>query len=214
MKKIVNRLFVNFFNGVVLLLPVAVTFAIIRFLVIKLNDIVLEPLLKVIAPLAGGYRMYAAKAIIFLAVIFAIALIGWGAKIWFINRTFSIGEKLLIKVPVMGRIYKAAKQIFSSFMGQGKTIFKQVVLVEYPRKGLFTIGFTTGISRGEIKNAIEQNAVNVFVPTTPNPTSGYFLVIPKESLHFLKMSVEDGMKLVVSGGSVSLSPGDEEREIT
>lgn len=214
MRNFWNKLFVNFFNGMVLLLPAAVTFAIIRFLVIKLNDIVLEPLLKLIAPLAGGYRMYAAKAIIFLAVIFAIALIGWCAKIWFINRAFSIGEKLLIRVPVMGRIYKAAKQIFSSFMGQGKTIFKQVVLVEYPRKGLYTIGFTTGTSKGEIKNALGQNAVNVFVPTTPNPTSGYFLVIPKESLQFLKMSVEDGMKLVVSGGSVSLYPEGENLKVT
>lgn len=202
MRKAINKVFVYFLNGIVLLLPIAVTVTLVRFLVISLNNVVLEPFLKFFAPLAVGVRVYAAKSMIFLAVILIVASIGWGARILFINRIFSLGERLLLKVPVMGRIYNAAKQIFSSLFGHGKTIFKQVVLLEYPRKGLYSLGFTTGVTKGEIRTLV-PGGVNVFVPTTPNPTSGIFIVVPKEDVCFLKMSVEDGMKMIISGGSVS-----------
>lgn len=202
----------SFINGIAILLPIGITIAIIRFLVSKLNSIVLSPILKIISPVARGVdHVYIAKALIFTLVILTIALIGWGAKILVINRIFSWGEKLLIRVPIMGRIYKAIKQISSAFLGQGKTIFKQVVLVEYPRKGLYSIGFTTGVARGELRETIGATAVNVFIPTTPNPTSGIFLVVPRESVRFLKMSVEEGMKLHISGGSV-LPPFEEKKE--
>jgi uncharacterized membrane protein len=204
MKKLWNKFFLNFINGIVLLLPVFVTVAIIRFLVAQVNNIVLNPITRFFAPISWETQhIYAIKALIFFVVIFAVALIGWGAKILVINRIFSLGERIFLRVPFLGRVYNAAKQIFSAFLGQGKTIFKQVVLVEYPRKGLYSIGFTTGTAKGEIKESLGMSGLNVFVPTTPNPTSGVFLVVPKESIRFLKMSVEDGMKLIVSGGSVS-----------
>ncbi|MGB2630537.1 MAG: DUF502 domain-containing protein [Candidatus Omnitrophota bacterium] len=204
-KRILNVVLVNFINGIAILTPVAVTVAIIRFCVIKLNQIVLNPLLRLIHPdITVEQRMFLARTIIFLMVILIIALIGWAAKILVINRFFSMGEQALIKkVPIVGRIYNAVKQISSAFLGHGKTIFKQVVLVEYPRKGIYSLGFTTGVSKGEIKDAMRRNCINVFLPTTPNPTSGFFLVIPKEEIKFMKMSVEEGMKLVVSGGSVT-----------
>jgi uncharacterized membrane protein len=203
MKRVWNRFLVNFFNGIVLLLPVAVTIFLVKFLVTKLNEVFLDPTVRFVAPMAGGYRVVAAKTVIFFIAIIVVALIGWGAKILFVNRVFSLGERLLIKVPIMGRIYKASKQIFNAFFGQGKTIFKQVVLVEYPRKGLYTLGFTTGETKGELKDSVGGSGVNVFVPTTPNPTSGFFLIIPKEDVHLLNMSVEDGLKMVISGGSVA-----------
>ncbi|MFA6636622.1 MAG: DUF502 domain-containing protein [Candidatus Omnitrophota bacterium] len=202
MGKIVNKVFVYFLNGIVLLLPIAVTVALVRFLVMSLNNLVLEPLLNLFAPLAVGLRVYMAKSIIFLAVILAVSSIGWGARILFINRIFSLGEGILLKVPVMGRIYNAAKQIFTALFGHGRTIFKQVVLVEYPRKGIYSVGFATGVAKGEMNSNV-PGGINVFIPTTPNPTSGMFIVVPKEEICFLKMSVEDGMKLIISGGSVS-----------
>ena len=204
LKKIWNKILVSFFNGVVLLLPITVTIALIRFLVLKVNSIILNPIMRSFKPIVGeALNAYVAKSLIFFLVIFAIAFIGWGAKILVINRVFSFGEKAFLRVPVLGRIYNAAKQIFSAFLGQGKTIFKQVVLIEYPRKGLYSIGFTTGTTKGEIKEALEGGTINVFVPTTPNPTSGVFLVVPRENIRFLKMSIEEGMKLIVSGGSVT-----------
>ncbi len=203
MKRIWNNFFVSFLNGIVILLPVAITVLIIRYLVIKLNQAILNPLLKIIALDMQGAEVFLAKGAILVFVIAVIALIGWGAKIFIINRVFAFGEGILLRVPIMGRIYRAVKQISSAFLGQGKTIFKQVVLVEYPRKGLYSLGFTTGISRGELRDSVGQSCINVFVPTTPNPTSGIFIVVPKDNIQFLKMSVEEGMKMVVSGGSVS-----------
>ena len=120
----------------------------------------------------------------------------------FINRIFSLGERVLIKVPFMGKVYNAAKQIFSSLLGHGKTIFDKVVIIEYPRKGIYSIGFTTGETKGEIRNSMESSTVNVFIPTTPNPTSGIFLVVPIDEIHFLEMTIEEGMKFIISGGSV------------
>ncbi|MDP8298613.1 MAG: DUF502 domain-containing protein [Candidatus Tantalella remota] len=212
MRSLGNRVFVNFFNGIVLLLPITVTVVLIRFLVIKLNDAILSPLVKLFAPVAGENHVYLAKVIVFFSVMLAVAAIGWGAKILVINRTFSLGEKILLKVPIMGRIYNASKQIFSTMLRHGKTIFKQVVLLEYPRKGIYTLGFTTGITKGELKNATGSECINVFVPTTPNPTSGFFLVVPKDSIQFMKMSVEDGMKLIISGGSVLPSLSGSSRD--
>ncbi len=202
--RIRKNLLVGFANGIVILLPIIITIAIVRYLVIKVNNAVLEPLLKLFAPMANiGIHVFLAKSIIFIGVILIVACIGWGAKIIVVNRTFSFGEQILIRVPIMGRIYNAIKQISHAFIGQGKTIFKQVVLIEYPRRGVYSIGFTTGVTKGEIKSAMDKYGINVFVPTTPNPTSGIFLIVPREDIHFLKMSVEEGMKMVVSGGSVT-----------
>jgi len=202
-KKTGRRFFINFVNGIVLLLPIFVTVGLVRYLILQVNSIILDPIMRLFSPIGGSVlRTYAAKTLIFFIVIFAVALIGWGAKILMVNRIFSLGEKLMLKIPFMGKIYSVAKQIFSAFIGQGKTIFKQVVLLEYPRKGLYSIGFTTGTAKGEIRESIGGSGVTVFIPTTPNPTSGIFIVIPRENLTFLKMSVEEGMKLVVSGGSL------------
>ncbi|MFH1797774.1 MAG: DUF502 domain-containing protein [Candidatus Omnitrophota bacterium] len=204
MKRVWNGFFINFINGIVILLPVIITVALIRFLVLQMNKMVLDPIMGFFAPMISGpYRVYAARIVIFCAVVFTVAMFGWGAKIIFIKRIFVLGERLLLNVPVMGKFYNAAKQIFSAFFGHGKTIFKQVVLIEYPRKGLYSVGFITGLAKGEIKGEIGPGGVNVFVPTTPNPTSGVFLAVPKSDVCFLKMSVEEGMKLVISGGSVA-----------
>jgi uncharacterized membrane protein len=203
MKKIWNSFLGSFVNGIALLLPVVITIALIRFLVVWVNDAILNPVMKFVVPeMWGAQHNYVAKILVFFLVIITVILIGWGAKVLFINRVFSLGERIVLKVPVMGRIYNAAKQIFSSLLGDGKTIFKSVVLVEYPRKGLYSLGFTTGKAKGELKELIGGDGVTVFVATTPNPTSGVFLVVPEESVRVLKMSVEEGMKLVISGGSI------------
>ncbi len=203
MRRVWKSFFVNFINGIVLLLPVIVTIALIRFLVLHVNKMVLDPIMGFFAPMISGpLRMYAARFVIFCGVVFAIASFGWGARILFVKKILSIVERLILNVPFFGKFYNAAKQIFSAFLGQGKTVFKQVVLVEYPRKGLYSVGFTTGVAKGELKNEIDSGGINVFIPTTPNPTTGMFLVVPKDDIRFLKMSVEDAMKLVISGGSV------------
>ncbi len=209
-KTLWNKFFIGFVNGIAIILPAVVTVWLVHFFVIKVNDAILNPLLKLLAPF-GEEHTYFAKALIFISVIFFIALIGWGARVIIINRVFGWGEDLLLRVPIMGRIYRAVKEISSALLGQGRTIFKQVVLVEHPRKGLYSIGFTTGTTKGEIRTVIEENRINVFIPTTPNPTSGFFIMALKEDIKFLKMSVENGMKLVISGGSVTPQELAEEK---
>lgn len=211
MKRVWNKFLVYFVNGVLILLPVLVTITLIRFLMLQLNNIILEPIVKIVKFIGymPQHHIIVAKTIVFFTAIFVVAFIGWGAKVIFINRIFLLGEKVLIKVPFMGWVYNAAKQIFSAFLGHGNTAFKQVVLVEYPRKGMYSIGFTSGATKGELKSCLTGEGMNVYVPTSPNPTTGMFVIVPKEEVCFLNMSIENGMKLIVSGGSVSLPDADE-----
>lgn len=133
----------------------------------------------------------------------AITIIGALAAGFFGRWLIAFGEKLLHRMPVVGTIYGASKQILETVMASQSDAFRDVVLVQYPRKDLWVIGFVTGTTKGEVQSAIEDETVNVFVPTTPNPTSGFLLYCPRNELRFLEMSVEDAVKLVVSGGIVT-----------
>ena len=133
----------------------------------------------------------------------AITIIGALAAGFFGRWLIAFGEKLLHRMPVVGTIYGASKQILETVMASQSDAFRDVVLVQYPRKDLWVIGFVTGTTKGEVQSAIEDETVNVFVPTTPNPTSGFLLFCPRNELRFLEMSVEDAVKLVVSGGIVT-----------
>ena len=118
------------------------------------------------------------------------------------KKSIQLGEKLLSKVPLIWSIYHASKQLMESISITGKKAFRKVVLVEYPRKGIYTLGFLTSDSRGEVQMVTKKETVNIFVPTTPNPTSGVLIVVPKDELIPLSMSIEEGIKVVVSGGMV------------
>ena len=113
-----------------------------------------------------------------------------------------IWENILNRMPVVRSVYSAIKQILETVMATQSDAFRQAVLVQYPRKDFWAIVFVTGSSRGEVGKRVDKKMVNVFMPTTPNPTSGFLLFFPEEDLIFLNMSVEDALKLVVSGGMV------------
>jgi len=201
LKKIRNY----FIGGLAIIFPLAITIIIIRYLAIKVNSFILNPLIEFlnVNPYLTEHSRYIAKALVIVIVIMFISFIGWAADIIFLRRFFSFGEKLFIKVPMIGKIYSVTKEIGSAFLGQGKTFFKKVVLIEYPRKGVFSIGFMTGKGKGEILRVSKDELVSVFIPTTPNPTSGIFLLVPKSEVKFLKMSVEEGLKIVVSSGTLT-----------
>jgi uncharacterized membrane protein len=111
-------------------------------------------------------------------------------------------EKILQNIPVVPKVYFGIKQIIDAFSVNGKHMFSKVVLIEYPRKGIFVIGFLTGECRGEVQEKTAAKVINVFVPTTPNPTSGMLVLIPEEEIIYLDMTVEEGLKLIVSAGMV------------
>jgi uncharacterized membrane protein len=125
-----------------------------------------------------------------------------------------LGERLLSRMPVVRGVYGTLKQIFETVLAQKSRSFREVVLVEYPRRGVGAIGFVTGPTSGEIQACSGEELVNVFVPTTPNPTSGFLLFVPRSDLIHLDMSVEDGIKMVISGGIVGPPAGvqDDGRE--
>ena len=113
------------------------------------------------------------------------------------------GERVLNRMPVIRSIYSAVKQIFETVLAQQSNAFREAVLVEYPRRGIWAIGFITGTTKGEVQNLTEETTVNIFLPTTPNPTSGFLLFIPREDVIPLDMSVEEAVKMVISGGIVT-----------
>ena len=114
-----------------------------------------------------------------------------------------LGERIISRLPIIRSVYGALKQIFESVLASSSKSFREVVLIEYPRKGVWAIGFITGDTKGEVQNATKENMVNVFLPTTPNPTSGFLLFIPRKEVTILDMNVEEGIKMVISGGIVT-----------
>jgi uncharacterized membrane protein len=113
------------------------------------------------------------------------------------------GERLLNRMPVIRSFYSALKQIFQTVLAQKSNAFREAVLVEYPRRGIWAIAFITGTTQGEVQNLTKQQTVNIFLPTTPNPTSGFLLFVPKDDVVSLNMSVEEAIKMVISGGIVT-----------
>jgi len=194
----------NFLTGVAIIFPIAITLIIIRFLAGKINIYILNPLVNLLNlnPYLTKHSLYIAKVLVFLLVIWLISFVGWAASIIFLRKLFGFGEKIFLKLPMVGKIYSVTKEIGSAFLGQGRAFFKKVVLIEYPRKGIYSIGFLTGEGEGVVKDALGKELLSVFIATTPNPTSGIFLLVPKEEATVLDMSVEEALKLVVSSGGI------------
>lgn len=202
----------NFITGLAVILPVALTIVILQFIVINLNRLILEPLFKFYSPLIQDkpYIAYLSKGVVLVLSVLLITLIGLATKLIIVRRFFGFGERLFFKIPLVGKIYVAIKQISSAFLGKRRGIFKRVVLLEYPRKGIHSVGFVTSKSKGEVQAKIKKKVLNIFVPTTPNPTSGVFLLVPEEETIPLDISVEDGLKLIISGGVVIPDYGNPE----
>jgi uncharacterized membrane protein len=137
-----------------------------------------------------------------LASILLILIIGFVVTNVLGARLIDYTEKLLHKVPIVPKIYFAIKQIIDAFSMQGKHSFSKVAMIEYPRKGIYSIGFIISECRAEIQSAAGKKLINVFIPTTPNPTTGFLVMAPEEDITILDMTVEDGLKLILSVGMV------------
>tara|TARA_E500000178_G_scaffold344744_1_gene393492 strand:- start:1155 stop:1898 length:744 start_codon:yes stop_codon:yes gene_type:complete len=150
-----------------------------------------------------------------LVLVITLTLVGALTAGLFGRWILRTGERILNRMPVIRSLYSTIKQIFETVLAQKSNAFRDAVLVEYPRKGLWTIAFVTGETEGEIKDLSDFDAVNIYVPTTPNPTSGFLLFVPRKDLVALDMSVEEAIKMVISGGLVtpSHSPLAKPKEI-
>ncbi|OEF99727.1 hypothetical protein BHF71_07475 [Vulcanibacillus modesticaldus] len=138
----------------------------------------------------------------FIATVFLLISVGIATKSLIGKQMIRLNESLFSKIPIARSIYSTVKQITNAFTRE-KSSFKRVVLVEYPRKGIYTMGFFTGEGQVGIDTLISRELVNVFLPTTPNPTSGWLVLVPRNEVIFLEMSVEDGLKYIISGGVVN-----------
>ncbi len=112
-------------------------------------------------------------------------------------------ERVLNKMPIIRTVYNALKQIFETVLQKQSSAFRHVVLIEYPRRGIWCLGFLSGTTEGEVQNLTDEKLLNIFLPTTPNPTSGFLLFLPRKDVVILEMTVEEGIKMVVSGGLVT-----------
>ena len=193
-KPIALKLRNYFFTGVIVLIPIGFTLYLSKFLINLSANLVPSGLNP------NTYLPYSIPGIeIFLTIIF-ITIVG-GLSLSFIGKKFlQFIDELFKRIPILRTIYSAIGQMTESFRGQGINK-KSVVLLEYPRKGSWAVGFATKDNTGEIKSKTKQDLINVFVPTTPNPTSGFLLMIPKEDLIYLDMTFEEASKFVVSAGT-------------
>ncbi|GAB5389520.1 MAG: hypothetical protein Alpg2KO_24880 [Alphaproteobacteria bacterium] len=153
---------------------------------------------------ADDLLLFAIPGVGVLLIFAVLVLIGMFTA-GFVGRSLTrMAESVVNRIPAVRSIYGALKQIMETVLSSQSDAFREVVLIEYPRRGIWVLAFLTGPTRGEVKDALgSDQMVNVFVPTTPNPTSGFFLFLPEEEVHHLDMSVEDGIKMVVSAGIVT-----------
>ena len=193
-KSIALKLRNYFVTGVIVVIPIGFTLYLSKFLInfsAKLVPSGLNP---------NTYLPYSIPGIEILLTIIFITVIG-GLSLSFLGKKFlQIIDDLFKRIPILRTIYSAIGQMTDSFRNQEGNK-KSVVLVEYPRKGSWAVGFATKENTGEIKSKTNQNLINVFVPTTPNPTSGFLLMIPKADLIYLDMTFEEASKFIVSAGT-------------
>ena len=197
-KKIKRSLFSsirnNFIAGIVVLIPIGITLYLTIFL-IKVSSNILP---KEINP--NHYLPYNIPGLEILISLIIITFIGWLSLSFIGKKMFDIFENILNKIPILRSIYSAVGQLTETF-AKNKGNSKSVVLIEYPRKGTWAVGFATKENTGEIKNKVGEELINVFVPTTPNPTSGFLLMFPKKDVIYLDISFEQASKFIVSAGS-------------
>ena len=193
-KSIALKLRNYFFTGVIVLVPIGFTLYLSKFLINFSENLVPSGLNP------NTYLPYSIPGIEIILTVIFITIVG-GLSLSFLGKKFlQIVDDLFKKIPILRTIYSAIGQMPDSFRNQEGSK-KSVVLLEYPRKGSWAVGFATRENTGEIKSKTNKNLVNVFVPTTPNPTSGFLLMIPKEDLMYLDMTFEEASKFIVSAGT-------------
>jgi len=184
----------HFLTGLLAVTPLAVTGWILwRFYL--LVDRTVRPWLEKIPGLSESYPDFVLTVLGFIAFLLLIVLVGLFTRNLIGIAFFRLVEKLLNRIPVIKGIFTATKQISEVFLNNQRTAFQKVVLFEYPRRGLYSVGFIT-------QDDPQLEFLNVFLPTTPNPTSGYLLLVPRDHARILPLTVEEGIRLIISGGSV------------
>ncbi len=181
-------------TGIVVIAPVGLTAYVLWWIFARL-DRILGQVFTVI-----GLRIPGLGLIALVAIVIGV---GWLAQQAVGREAISLGKNWLKRFPLTRTIYTAASQIVEQIVGENRRLFRSCVLVEYPRPGIWAVGFLTSEASREISEAVAEDALSIFLPTTPNPTSGYLIFVPRSQIVPLRMTVEEGFKLVVSAGAVT-----------
>jgi len=181
--------------GIFVMVPLAVTYVVLR----GLFDIVhnfFSPLLKLLV--IAQYSPFLEAVITFFLAAGIVYLIGFLSKIIFVARLIALGERMVSRIPVVKYFYITTKQIMDSIALMKSSNINKVVIVEYPRKGMLAMAFVTGVMRQPGK----EDLINIFVPSTPNPTTGFFIMLPPEQIWDVNLTIEQGTKIIISGGII------------
>ncbi len=195
-----HKIKIYFFTGLLVSLPILGSFWILSLLFTQVTDYIYQ----VLSPhaISTVWERMIWRFLALLILFFTVVLIGLIARNYIGKKLIQMGEAFLSKIPVLNKIYYALKQIFESFWGDERA-FRGVVLVEFPKDGIFSIGFITSEPRGEIRDKVSSESVSVFIPTAPNPTTGFLVFVAKDKLTKINLSVEDAFKMIISSGIVS-----------
>ena len=196
-KSIFAKLRNNFIAGIVVLIPIGITLYLTIFL-IRISGKVIP---KEINP--NNYLPFNIPGVEILIALALITFIGWLSLSFLGKKFFEFFNNILKKIPILRTIYSAIGQMTESFAKPDKKQ-KSVVLLEYPRKGVWAVGFATKENEGIIKKKVNEGIINVFLPTTPNPTSGFLLMVPKKDLIYLDVTFEQASKFIVSAGTTNI----------
>ena len=187
-----------FITGIVVLIPIGITLYLTIFFVRVSSKLIpgeINP---------NSYLPFDIPGLEILMALFLITLIGWISLSFIGKKFFEILNNIFKKIPILRTIYSAIGQMTESFT-KSDNKQKRVVLLEYPRKGIWAVGFATKENQGIIKDKVNEELINVFVPTTPNPTSGFLLMIPKKDLIYLDITFEQASKFIVSAGTTNIN---------
>jgi uncharacterized membrane protein len=195
---VMGRLRAYFFAGVLVTAPMSITFYIAWEFISWIDGWVSPVIPPHLNPQNWGVPGFG-----LVSVVVGLTIIGALTANFAGRMLMRLSEAVMSRMPVINGIYGAVKQVLETMLANKADSFREVALVEYPRKGCWTIGFIAGASSGQIQAGFEEEMVNVFVPTTPNPTSGFLLVVPKRELKILTMSVEEGFKMLISMGIIT-----------
>src|SRR5258705_895331 len=198
----------NFFTGLAIVLPAVISIAVVRCLfgtVANITDTRVIFLPKEWTHRdhgAGTMHWYWSLCAVVLSVLL-IGLVGGLARYYFGKKLIELVDLGMLRVPLLNKIYSAIKQVNEAFSPSNKSSFKHVVLVEFPRPGSYSVGFLTGEDHKEVQEKTKEHVLSVFVPTTPNPTSGFLVLVPEREITKLDMSVADGIKFIISLGAIA-----------
>ena len=193
---IVKKIRNYFLAGIVVLIPIGITIYFSLFVERAFSNL----LPKYLNP--NSLLPFDIPGLEILITFFLITFIGM-LSVTFVGKYFlNLNKKLLSRIPVLKTIFNGLTQLTKSFASGDSNNQKKMVLIEYPRKGIYSLGFATSINTGEVTNRVGEKMVNIFVPTTPNPTSGFLLVVPEKDVTYLDMSFEEASKFIMSAGSI------------